>query len=476
MRRNISSSFELRKDSSFVIPKMMKEQIRKSFGTDNITTTHSNQQDFGNECTSVSPLLWMSLSDESLNGETSDPQRAALLPKEFGGSSLYKRLRSRSFPCWILALIVFLITMQATAVQASDSRQPSKTRIAKTQLVLHPFWQGQNMDREPALFAVAPGAESATARLLFVPTRIIRVTSGDGRITYDEGKDYLWTPGSDILTLTPSSRVPVKTWAQLYPPIGAPQSLGEAVDGRSSVFFAEGGEVFQRLQVAITYQHDSRWSGYVPNSAGMYLKRTIAKLQTKKAIKLVVLGDSISEGACASSTFGGPPYQSPYVGLVADGLREKYKDKVVVKNLSVGGNSSNWGASRASKVAAKNPDLVILAFGMNDASGRETSTVYDHNIREMMTTIRRKRPNVDFILVATMMGNPEWSRSDTSLYMQYRDDLMRLSGPGVAVADLTSMWGDLLKSKKYVDLTGNGVNHPNDFGHRVYAEVILELL
>jgi hypothetical protein len=94
----------------------------------------------------------------------------------------------------------------------------------------------------------------------------------------------------------------------------------------------------------------------------------------------------------------------------------------------------------------------------------------------MMTTIRRKRPNVDFILVATMMGNPEWSRSDTSLYMQYRDDLMRLSGPGVAVADLTSMWGDLLKSKKYVDLTGNGVNHPNDFGHRVYAEVILELL
>jgi len=61
------------------------------------------------------------------------------------------------------------------------------------------------------------------------------------------------------------------------------------------------------------------------------------------------------------------------------------------------------------------------------------------------------------------------------LYPQYRDALMRLSGPGVAVADLTSMWADLLKIKKFVDLTGNGVNHPNDFAHRVYAEVILEL-
>jgi len=444
MRRSTSSSsFEAWNIFSIVIPKTMKQKVARSFRSANARVAHSNRQDVGDECGSVAPAL--------------------------------RVLRSLSSPCCMLALVALSVTTQVATVRALDSRQPSKGETTHAKMVLQPFWQGQLMDREPALFAVAPGAESATARLLFVPTRIIRVTSGDGRTSYDEGKDYLWTSGSDILTLTPNSRIPFKTWAELHPPMGAPQSLGEATDGTSSIFFAEGGEVLQGLQVAVTYRHDSIWSGYAPHSSAMYLKQTIAKLKARKAIKLVVLGDSISEGACASGTFGGPPYQFPYAGLVAEGLRTKYEDKVILKNLSVGGTSSNWGVSMASQVAAKDPDLVILAFGMNDASGRESPAVYDRNIGEMMVAIRRKRPDVDFILVATMMDNPEWASSDTSLYPQYRDALMRLSGPGVAVADLTSMWADLLKIKKFVDLTGNGVNHPNDFAHRVYAEVILEL-
>jgi hypothetical protein len=34
----------------------------------------------------------------------------------------------------------------------------------------------------------------------------------------------------------------------------------------------------------------------------------------------------------------------------------------------------------------------------------------------------------------------------------------------------------MLKYKRDWDLTGNGVNHPNDFGHRVYAQVLSTLL
>ena len=44
------------------------------------------------------------------------------------------------------------------------------------------------------------------------------------------------------------------------------------------------------------------------------------------------------------------------------------------------------------------------------------------------------------------------------------------------MADLTTLWGELLERKRDCDLTGNGVNHPNDFGHRVYAQAILGLL
>ncbi len=50
------------------------------------------------------------------------------------------------------------------------------------------------------------------------------------------------------------------------------------------------------------------------------------------------------------------------------------------------------------------------------------------------------------------------------------------STAGAVLADVTSLWRDVLTRKGVYALTGNGVNHPNDFGHRLYAQVILSLL
>ena len=49
-------------------------------------------------------------------------------------------------------------------------------------------------------------------------------------------------------------------------------------------------------------------------------------------------------------------------------------------------------------------------------------------------------------------------------------------GPGVALADVTEVWTWMNRHKHFLDLTGNGLNHPNDFGHRLYAQCILQLL
>ena len=38
------------------------------------------------------------------------------------------------------------------------------------------------------------------------------------------------------------------------------------------------------------------------------------------------------------------------------------------------------------------------------------------------------------------------------------------------------MWELLLMNKRDLDLTGNGLNHPNDFGHRLYAQAIVSVL
>ena len=49
--------------------------------------------------------------------------------------------------------------------------------------------------------------------------------------------------------------------------------------------------------------------------------------------------------------------------------------------------------------------------------------------------------------------------------------------PFVAVANLTQIHKDILATgKKYRDMTGNNINHPNDFIARVYAQVVLRTL
>jgi lysophospholipase L1-like esterase len=332
------------------------------------------------------------------------------------------------------------------------------------------------MSNEPILFLKEPGQPYATARLLFVPTRLLSLSSVNGAIEYVEGQDYTWKCGSNLLTLTKDSRIPFKTVAEMHPPVGAPNTLGKTKDGKSSLFFIGNGPEFQNIQPLATYEHKQKWAGHIPPSGQSELGRTIARLSAKRPVKIVVFGDSISTGASASSMFNEFPYQPGYPDIVADGLRFHYGASISVTNLSEGGQDSRWATSQVAKVVAAKPDLVIIGFGMNDASRRFTGEEYAKNIQTVISEIQAALPGTDFILVATMVGNPDWDQTVPELYSQYREVLTRMKRPGIAVADLTTIWQEMLRIKKFDDITANGLNHPNDFGQRIYAHVILQLM
>jgi acyl-CoA thioesterase I len=261
----------------------------------------------------------------------------------------------------------------------------------------------------------------------------------------------------------------------MYPPKGAPQSIEGFRGGDSALFFGEG-HVFHDLQAAATYTHRDSWTGYIPRFAGKDLPGTLRKLTSRRPLTLVLFGDSISQGYNASEFTGSVPHQPPYGKLLASTLEARYGSAVRFANHSLAGMNTDWGVENIGKAAAEKPDLVILAWGMNDASGNMDPEKYGANIRAMMASVRESSPDAEFILVATMIGNPEWTHSSPDLYPRYRDTLAGIAGKGVALADLTAVWTELLKYKKFADITGNGVNHPNDFGHRVYAMVLTGLL
>lgn len=359
-----------------------------------------------------------------------------------------------------------------TAVAFRDLLRLS-CNAASTAPAAPPFWRGERVDRETVFFIQNEGQPSAP--LLFAPTAIERVTSADGRVEYLPETDYSWCPGTRMISLPPTSRIPYKTAAEMTPLPGAVQGIEFARDGEHLLFFSEG-HVFHDRQIDVTYQHQDHWDGFVPQYAGDQLPRTLARLSARQPLKLVVLGDSISEGYNASAFTLAPPCQLPYAWLVGAGLEAHYGSPVTITNFSVAGTDSLWARSRVDAVIAEDPDLVILAYGMNDVSYGVSPETFQQQIAEIISNISARCPLTEFILVATMTGNSAWTGSNPCQYPLLRDALASLTKTGIILADMTSLWTDLLKHKRFADLTGNGVNHPNDFGHRLYRDALLQLL
>jgi lysophospholipase L1-like esterase len=226
----------------------------------------------------------------------------------------------------------------------------------------------------------------------------------------------------------------------------------------------------------ISYVHRREdWPGHVPVFAGNQLPLTTRRLKQKQPLAIALFGDSISTGCNASGWANVAPFQPPYQDLLVRNLQTVYGAKVTLTNFAVGGTDTAWGLANIGKVAEVKPDLVILAFGMNDAAGRPARE-YQTNIRRMVDAVSQVRPDAEFILIATMLGHKDWTVLRHELFRSYRDALAVLCRPGIALADMTSIWAVFQQRKLDWDLTGNGVNHPNDFGHRIYAQVLSTLL
>ena len=337
-----------------------------------------------------------------------------------------------------------------------------------------PLWKNSVISGD-TLFFIQEEGQRPSASLLFVPKVMPVLMSATREIRYEPGKDYLWSAGSRQIDLPVGSRIPFKKREEMYVD-RASAKLFLAVRGRpeKGLLHSEG-YFFHDLEVVTDYETKERWQGFVPPRQPKLLPKTMAKLRQRQPIRLVVLGDSISTGANASAAVGAKPHLPGYAELVAQGLERRGASQVVLKNLSVGGQVSEWGATQLPAVIDAAPDILIIAFGMNDAHKVPPEEFAAH-IKTIIEKTRAAKPECEFILVASMLPNAEWASPQMDRFPAYRDELKSFEDPGIAVADVTSLWMELLKQKSFYDLTGNGVNHPNDFGHKIYSQVILELL
>jgi len=333
--------------------------------------------------------------------------------------------------------------------------------------LMAPVWESGTVVDESVTMVRSNGI--AQAPLLFTPEKVLSVTSADKTKEYRQGTD--WEIQGNMLRLTENSNAFVFDEQDLIFDTTRPGWSFPTKDGRHSLF--SEGHFFHDRQLSVTYIRKEENVDYAPAFAGGDLPRTMEKLQNREDVKIVLYGDSISEGANCSGRAVTTPFLPTWGNLVTEVLKRHYNTKINLINTSLGGMDSRWAVENAQqRVADHRPDLAIIAFGMNDSIEAEEFVA---NIQAVRQCVLQTSPDTEFILCATTLPNPIL-RGFYRHQDDFRGALEEMKEKGTIIADFNSMQKFLLNRKRFIDLTGNNVNHPNDFMIRCHAQLLSALL
>lgn len=319
-------------------------------------------------------------------------------------------------------------------------------------------------------------------KLLFPAEKILKVYNSTLGTVYEAEKDFTHKPGSDVLCVLPGTSIPTLPPEALYPdpatailfPDPDSNAIAGGPDGKYLIFSRKN--FFAAHQVEIDYKavDGTVFPDNPPLKPGQ-LPRFSGLLKAGKDVSITIIGDSISAGSNSTKLMNCPPYAPPYIETVAAGLEKHFGIKVDLRNSAIGGTGCRQAFDIEDTWLDRPSDLLIIAYGMNDFA-HMSAEAYRDTLKKIIDKMHAKYPETEFILVTSMTGNPAWRSTPAGPDVLFAEELRTLASDTVAVADVRPFWLKMLERKDFYDLTGNGVNHPNDFGYRMYAKVFLDLL
>ena len=356
---------------------------------------------------------------------------------------------------------------------------------------LEPIFEGNHVYNETAMMLKDKNGKLPTVSLYYPITEIVSVRNYALDVLYQNGKDYVLNNGK--ITIPDGSAIykiacPYNEYyIDTYVNDGSmwPLASGSGAQMRTETEYGNLG--LTKYQIAVTYKHSGTFGVQSPADKSAKLPKTNAKLMSGENMSIVCLGDSISAGWSASG-YGSvciKPFMPQYFNLVSTYLKENYNENIVSTNLSVGGQTSTWGAEakQTGNAIAANPDLMFIGFGMNEGVDPNfTPAYYKTQIKSIIDQVRAKCPNTEFVLVESMMPNAEVAYNSGKSVLQnqgkYLAPLLELENEyqGVAVADINTIHVELLNRKAFRDMSTNNINHPNDFVQRLYAQIALRTI
>ena len=212
-------------------------------------------------------------------------------------------------------------------------------------------------------------------------------------------------------------------------------------------------------------------------------------------MRIVFFGDSITEGCFElyDNHSGGinsiKDVQSGYPNLVTERLKEIFPEtEIETINAGIGGNYSSDGLARIeTDVIDKNPDIVVVCFGLNDVGQKELEN-YQTNLSEIFKKLNSA--GIEMIFMTPNMINTyihhlnlkildkmakncaECQNNGTmDLFMDTARKCARENG--VEVCDVYAIWKKLQEyGIDTTELLCNYINHPIRPMHKLFADAL----
>ena len=223
----------------------------------------------------------------------------------------------------------------------------------------------------------------------------------------------------------------------------------------------------------VTYEYDTAdFTGPVQEFAGEKLPNTMSKLLKGEALSVLFYGDSIPVGCDASGMYNRKPNQDEFPKIFRKALQEIYGSTVKYRNTAVGGTTTDWANQNVeSQVIKYKPDLVVLMTGGNDGNNTVNTKT---NILAAVKKIKAALPECEIRLMDPFVGNADggFETKVKPMLKGIHDDIAA-ANEGVVSVGIYGLHKYFLGGKNYIDFSGNGINHPNDYMIRIYAQQLL---
>ena len=330
----------------------------------------------------------------------------------------------------------------------------SSVLFSKTEKILgETFVATMQYPTKLAYDKIEPG--SVEVRNVYNPAKPEKNYLGTEMVIYEEGKDYVIDYEKGTISRCEGSRIP--------------DYINNST-ARMKVFNHSDPWVNAGNWQYITYidYTTTNYQDYFDKThQGKYLPKTLKALKEGKPIRYVAYGDSITAfGGCTDIE------NTMYYYRWVHHLENKFKNaKVTIINGATGGDTSAEGVMRLEEKCLKeNPDLVSIAFGMNDnntISGIDQAK-YEELLQNMVDRIKAQNPNCEIIILSSFHPRENWFYNSHQMdeYTKTAEKVAKKNN--LAFVNIDKAMEKFFEIKGQPALLDNNINHPTDFANWIF--------